>query len=58
MFRSNKRIEHEISHRIYAATELMALLTGCGFSKVEAYGDLDGNPYDHKAQRLIVVGHK
>ncbi len=58
MFRGNERIENEISHRLYAATELMALLTGCGFSRAEAYGGLDGSPYDHKAQRLIVLGHK
>jgi SAM-dependent methyltransferase len=58
MFKGSERIEHEISHRLYAATELTALLTGCGFSRAEAYGDLDGSPYDHKAQRLIVVGGK
>ena len=58
MFRGSERIEHEISHRLYAATELMALLTGCGFSQVDAYGGLDGSPYDNNAQRLIVVGHK
>ena len=58
LLRGNERIENEISHRLYAATELMALLTGCGFSRADAFGSLDGIPYDHKAQRLIVVGHK
>ncbi|MFC1900805.1 class I SAM-dependent methyltransferase [Chloroflexota bacterium] len=58
LLRGNKRIENEISHRLYAATELMALMTGCGFSKAEAYGGIDGSPYDHTAQRLAVVGRK
>ncbi len=58
MLRGDERIENEISHRLYAATELMALMTGCGFSKAEAYGGIDGRPYDHKAMRLVVVGRK
>ena len=58
MFKGNERTEGEISHRLYAGTEMVTLLTGCGFSRVDIYGNLDGNPYDHKAQRLIVVGHK
>jgi len=58
MLKDNKRIEGEISHRLYAGTEMVALLTECGFSQVDIYGNLDGSPYDHKAQRLIVVGYK
>jgi len=58
MFKGNERTEGEISHRLYAGTEMVTLLTGCGFSRVDIYGNLDGNPYDHKAQRLIAVGHK
>ena len=58
MLRGKERTESELSHRLYAATEMVALLTGCGFGQVDIYGNLDGGPYDHKAQRLIVVGHK
>jgi len=58
MFKDNKHTESIFSHRLYAATELIALLTGCGFSSVDIYGSLDGDPYDHKAQRLIAIGHK
>jgi SAM-dependent methyltransferase len=58
MLRGNERIENEISHRLYAATELIALMTDCGFSRADAYGSLDGSPYDHTAQRLIVLGRK
>jgi SAM-dependent methyltransferase len=58
MLRGDERIENEISHRLYAATELMALMKDCGFSRAEAYGSLDGSPYDHTARRLVVVGRK
>jgi len=34
------------------------LLTGCGFNQINVYGNLEGIPYDHKAQRLVVVGWK
>ncbi len=58
MLKGNKRIESELSHRLYAGTEMAALLTGCGFSREDIYGDLDGNPYDQTAKRLIAVGYK
>ncbi len=58
MLKGNERIESEFSHRLYAGTELIALLTDCGFRRVDAYGNLNGDPYDNKAQRLIVVGIK
>jgi len=34
------------------------LLTGCGFSQADAYGDLEGSSYDQTARRLVVVGRK
>ena len=46
------------SHRLYSATELAGLLQDCGFGPVEAYGGLHGIPYDEKAERLVMVGHK
>lgn len=58
MFKDNKRTEFKVTHRLYAATELIALLTGCGFSRADAYRDLEGNAYDHTARRLAVVGRK
>jgi len=58
MLRGNERIENTISHRLYAATELAALLTSGGFSRVDVFGDGDGHPYDETARRLVVVGHK
>jgi SAM-dependent methyltransferase len=58
MIKGKERIEGEVSHRLYAATEMKDLLTAGGFSSVDIYGNLAGRPYDHKAQRLITVGHE
>jgi len=58
MLRGSERIEHEISHRLYAGSEIEALLNDCGFNRVDVYGDLEGNPYDHTARQLVVVGYK
>ena len=58
MFKDNRRIEHKVSHRLYSATELATLLADCGFTQVNTYGDLSGNPYDHTARRLVLVAKK
>ena len=58
IIKDDKRTEFKVTHRLYAATELASLLTGCGFKHVDAYGDLTGSPYDHTARRLVVVGVK
>jgi len=47
--------EFEISHRLYSAAELRGLLQAVGFGEVRCYGALDGRPYDHRAQRLVIV---
>jgi SAM-dependent methyltransferase len=58
MVKDGKTEESRLSHRLYSAAELTALLSGCGFSATEVYGDLTGAPYDHTAKRLVVVAHK
>jgi len=58
LLRGSERTEYKVGHRLYAATELIELLTGVGFFTVEAYGGLDGSPYDHTARRLVVVARK
>ena len=58
LFADNNRTELKLSHRIYSAVELTSLLTGCGFTHVDAYGNLEGSTYDHLARRLVVVAHK
>lgn len=50
--------EWTFSHRLYSAAELCRLLEDCRFSQTEVYGDLDGSPYDEKAQRMVVVAQK
>ncbi len=50
--------EFSFGHRVYSAVELTGLLKRCGFSEVKVFGDLEGSPYDHQAQRLVVVAIK
>ncbi|MCL2319898.1 MAG: methyltransferase type 11, partial [Treponema sp.] len=52
------RMEKVFIQRLYAATELRALLFQAGFSVVEIYGGWDERPYDKNAEALIVVGRK
>ena len=58
LIRGKRRQESRVSLRLYSAVELKSLLKEVGFRKVKAYGDIAGAPYDHKANRLIVVAHK
>ena len=48
----------EASVWIYSAAEMADLLTACGFQIINAYGDVEGRPYDHTARRLVVVARK
>ncbi len=52
------RFERMVSHRLYAASELSALLLAVGLVDVECYGSLAGEPYDHLAPRMVVVARK
>ncbi len=52
------RKEFKLEHWLYSASELSRLLKESGFKSVDVYGDLTGNPYDHTAKRLVVVGYK
>ena len=56
----NPGILHETKfrHRLYSAVEMAQLLTEAGFSEVRFYGSLDGRPYDHKAERMLVVASR
>jgi len=58
LLRGAERKEFTLSHRIYSASELAALLSGCGFAEVNIYGSLAGTAYDHKAERLVAVARK
>jgi SAM-dependent methyltransferase len=58
LIRDGKRMEKVFTQRLYAATELRALLLEAGFSTVELYGDWDEAPYDHRSRVLIAVARK
>jgi SAM-dependent methyltransferase len=50
-----RREEFVLSHRLYSAAELTALLLEAGFAETSAFGTLAGSPYDADAERLVVV---
>lgn len=56
--RGAQRREHRFGHRLFSATELVALLTGVGFRAITVCGGLGGEPYDHRAERLVVLARK
>ncbi len=55
VIRGGEERAHVTRQRLYAGTELRALLLACGFSRVDLFGGLDGRPYDRAAQRLVAV---
>jgi SAM-dependent methyltransferase len=58
LLKGDKRHDFDLTLHLYSATELKSMLLAAGFSKVVAYGSLDGKPYDHEAQRLVIVATK
>jgi len=49
------RQELVLSHRLYSASELTALLAQAGFASTRLYGDLAGTAYDGDATRLVAL---
>ena len=58
LLKGETRYEFGVSHWIYSAAELTAMLRDSGFSSVDAYGSTEGIPYDNAARRLVLVAHK
>ena len=58
MIQDTRRHEIEFSLRLYSAGELIDLLSDVGFTDVTAFGNLDGDPYDEHARRLVIVATK
>jgi SAM-dependent methyltransferase len=52
------RHEFNFNIRVYSGRELEFLLQQAGFCEVALYGNLNGNPYDHDAERLVAVAAK
>jgi cyclopropane fatty-acyl-phospholipid synthase-like methyltransferase len=58
LLKGSTHYEFNVSHWIYSAAELTAMLRDSGFSTVDVYGSSTGTPYDNTARRLVVVAHK
>ena len=58
LLKNAQRLEKVFIQRLYAASELRALVRAAGFSKVEIYGGWDKRDYDQDADTLIVIGRK
>jgi len=58
VFNNAGRHEFHFNIRVYSGRELESLLRRAGFRDVSLHGSLNGNPYDHDAERLIAVGRK
>ncbi len=58
LLKDGEKREFKISHRLYSAVELSALVRESGFEAVDIYGDVRGAPYDHTAKRLVVAARK
>jgi SAM-dependent methyltransferase len=52
------RHDYTFTQRLYSASEIKTLFREAGFSEVKVYGSLRGDPYDHRAESLVVVGIK
>lgn len=50
--------EYALAHRLYGASDLRNALVQTGFTGIQVYGSLSATPYDHTAQRLVVVARK
>ncbi len=58
LIKDGKADSYSWSHMLYSGKELKTLLFGAGFNEVKLYGNLDGDPYDPEASRLIAVACK
>ncbi len=55
LWRNERWQEYRSGHRLYAASELCALLAQAGFSQQQVYGSFEGTPYDQQARRLVLL---
>ena len=52
--RGGEPLTAEYDMRVYAATEVRALLAGAGFSQIEFYGGFGGDPFSSES-RLVAA---
>jgi SAM-dependent methyltransferase len=58
LIKGSERRTFEFTHWLYSAAELRQLLAEAGFLESSAYASLKGEPYDSKANRLVVVARR
>ncbi len=58
LIRKGKVREFRFFLRVYSGVELRDLLRRAGFAKVDIYGGLNAEPYDHSTRWLVAVGRK
>ncbi|PIE35818.1 methyltransferase type 11 [candidate division KSB3 bacterium] len=51
-------LTYSFEQRIYSGQELRESLSRVGFHNITLYGNLKGDPYDHRASRLVAIGWK
>jgi SAM-dependent methyltransferase len=58
IIKDGRRKVLNLAHRLYSAKELTVIMADIGFGSIDAYGDLDGSPYDNKAKIMLIVARK
>ena len=58
LIKEDRRMEKIFVQRLYAGSELKAILQKAGFANIKIYGDWDESPYDHRARMQIAVCKK
>jgi SAM-dependent methyltransferase len=58
VFDETGKHEFRFDIRVYSGRELEQLLQRAGFQEIALYGNLNGAPYDHNAERLVAVAMK
>jgi hypothetical protein len=58
LIRKGKIRQFRFFLRVYSGVELRDLLLRAGFTKVDIYGGLNGEPYDHNSRWLVAVARK
>lgn len=55
LIRGEQRYDRSFRTRLYSAVVLSGMLRRVGFASVEVFGSLYRIPYDHRAERLVVL---
>jgi len=56
--RGAERKRFSFRMHLYSGSDIVRALRQAGFSKIELFGNLDGDPYDNNAERLIALAER